>query len=112
MSLALSCQANSLIIPKSLYLRINTLPFLFLASVFKVTQFGDVTVHIRISLKIHLDHRVINSLYLSYKISKIKIIILSSATTKATSRGTKSLLLPLAELKSDGSLRAVALRHK
>lgn len=32
--------------------------------------------------------------------------------TKATSRGTKSLLLSLAELKSHGSLRAVALWQK
>lgn len=109
MSLALSCQFNN----SQMYIFKNKyFTFLFLASVFKVTQFGDVTVHIRISLKIRLDHKVINSLYLSYKISKIKIIILSSATTKATSRGTKSLLLPLAELKSDGSLRAVTLRHK
>lgn len=69
------------------------------------------TVHIRIDHKIHLGHKVINSFYLSYKISK-KIVILGSATSKATSRGTKSLLLPLAELKSDGSLRAVLLGAK
>lgn len=71
------------------------------------------TVHIRIYLKIHLGQEVINSFYLSYKISKKKkIVILGSATSKATSRGTKSLLLPLAELKSDGSLRAVVLGIK
>lgn len=55
------------------------------------------TVHIRIYLKIHLSPKA--SLYL--RVEKKKKKKLRSATTKAASRGTKSLLMPLAELNSD-----------